>query len=235
MNIAVDYVFHFDVPLRALPSLMRGALYTLQMSCIASFLGLLIGIFGAMGRMSGNRIAYGLSTAYVEVIRNTPVLVQLYFLYFGLPSLGLNLGSKATAILGLTISAGGYLTEIVRAGIQSIQKNQIEAAFSLGMTSMQVFFLVRLPQAVRKILLPVGNQFIATTLASAIAAMIAAEELTYMAMLLESRTFRSLEIYIVTIAIYFIICQVLRVALRLLGRVYLRKDPDFIRSLPPNL
>lgn len=231
----MSYTFHFDVPIRELPFLVEGALCTLQMSCLASLLGLFIGIIGAMGRMSKNRIAYGLSTAYVEVIRNTPILVQLYFLYFGLPSLGLNLDSRTTAIVGLAVSAGGYLTETVRAGIQSVQKNQIEAAVSLGMTDMQVFSLISLPQALRKMLLPLGNQFIATTLASATAAMIAAEELTYKAMLLESRTFRSLEIFTVTIVIYFVLCQLLYALLRLLGRLYLRQSTGFIKSLPPSL
>lgn len=231
----MGYTFYFDVPIKSLPFLLKGTITTLQISAVASSCGLLIAIGGATARMSKNKIVYSLATAYVEVIRNTPLLVQLYFLYFGLPSLGLNFDANATAMIGLSISAGGYLTEIVRAGIEAIHKTQIEAALSLGMSNVQVFLFVKLPQAIRKVLFPIGNQFIMTVLASAIAAMISAEELTHKAMILESRTFRSLEIFTVTIFIYFALSQALYALLRLIGRLYLKRRYEFVKTLPPSL
>lgn len=205
----MDYVFHFEVPLRNLSVLVQGALVTLRISGISILLGLGISIFGALGRLSKNKIIYTIATAYVEFIRNTPFLVQLFFVYFGLPSLGLQLGSDTAALIALSINCGAYCTEIVRAGIESIHKGQVEAGLSLGMSYLQVFRHIILFPALKSVFPPLGGTFIITMLGSSAIAIISAQELTYAGMIMESRTFRSFEIFTVITVIYFILSQIL--------------------------
>lgn len=215
----------FYVPLRNIGFLLKGALLTLELVSISCVLGVVIGVFGVLAQKSPWRPLRYLTNAYVEIIRNTPLLVQVYFAYFALPSLKINMTPSQAGLLILTINAGAYMTEIIRAGIESIHQSQVEAGYSLGMNYLQVFRHVILPPAMRAIALPLGNQFISMTLSSAVISQISADELTFRAMRLESITFRSFEIYFTIFVMYFIVAELLFLALDYLNKRLFRHAP----------
>jgi len=219
----MSYTFHWEVPLRNLPLFLWGVLGTLEISGIAVLCGLVIAIAAALARLSKHRLLRGVATAYVEAIRNTPLLVQLFYFYFGLPAIGINLKAFSVAIVALTINCGAYSTEILRAGIQSIHRGQSEAGLSLGMTSWQVFRYVILMPTLRVVWPPLASQFIATMLGSSIVSQISAEELTYAGAFLESRTFRTFEIFFVITIIYFLMSQCFSLLFYLTGRRVFRQ------------
>ena len=219
----MTYTFHWQVPLQNLSLFLWGALSTLQMSAVAVLLGLVIAVFCALGRLSKRRFLRLPAVAYVEVIRNTPFIVQLFYVYFGLVAVGINLDAYTVAILTLTINCGAYCTEIIRAGIQSIHRGQSEAGLSLGMTYLQVFRYVILMPTLRVVWPPLASQFIATMLGSSVVSQISAEELTYAGMLLESRTFRTFEIFFFIAIIYFVMAQAFSILFSLTGRRVFRR------------
>lgn len=219
----MTYTFHWEVPLQNLPLFLWGALATLEISGIAVLLGLLIAICGALARLSKHRLLRGAATVYVEVIRNTPFLVQLFYVYFGLVVVGINLEAFSVAILTLTINCGAYCTEIIRAGIQSIHRGQTEAGLSLGMTQWQVFRYVILMPTLRVVWPPLASQFIATMLGSSVVSQISAEELTYAGMFLESRTFRTFEIFFAIAILYFVMARLFSFLFSLTGQKVFRE------------
>ncbi|HPE70007.1 MAG TPA: ectoine/hydroxyectoine ABC transporter permease subunit EhuC [Thermotogota bacterium] len=188
---------------RSFPFLLQGALITLWLTLASGFFGTIIGTLAGMGRLSAMKALRYPSSVYVEFIRGTPLLVQIYIIYFGLPSLGLDLKPFTAAVVALTINAGAYTAEIVRAGIQSIDKGQMEAARSLGMTGWQSMFHVILPQAFRNVLPALGNEFIALAKESSLVSVIGIAELTRQGQYVISRTFKSFEIYGGVALIYF--------------------------------
>jgi polar amino acid transport system permease protein len=198
----VTYSFNFRDVFNNIDLLLVGMGYTLQLSLITMVLGLLIGVAMALVRTWGPTPLRWLAASYVEVIRNTPLLVQLFIIFFGLPSLGLRLSAEQAAVIGLSVNLGAYATEIVRAGIEAIHKSQVEAGLSLGMSRLQVFRYVVLFPALRVIYPALASQFILLMLATSIVSLIAAEDLFHMAAFLESRTFRSFEIYLVVTGLY---------------------------------
>ncbi|MDK2898804.1 MAG: arginine/lysine/histidine transport system permease protein [Thermotoga sp.] len=188
-----------------LPLLLKGALSTLQLTSLAVLIGLAIGIFVGMGRLSKYRIIRYPSSVYVEFLRGTPLMVQLFLVYFGLPELGLEFDRFTAAVVALGINSGAYVAEIVRAGIQSVPKGQYEAARSLGMSHAQAMIYVILPQAFRHILPALGNEFIALAKDSSLAMVIGTVELMRSAQYIVSRTFMSFPIYGGVALIYFAI------------------------------
>ncbi|MEO0739067.1 MAG: amino acid ABC transporter permease [Cyanobacteria bacterium J06649_12] len=198
----MGYRFQFQVIWENWDLLLAGVGLTLQLSALAIVLGLLVGIVGALCRTSGNRYVSLLAAAYVEAIRNTPFLVQLLFLFFGISSLGPRLGSTQAALLALTINFGAYATEIIRAGIQSIDHSQIEAGMSLGLNRRQVFRLVVLKPAIANIYSALTSQMVLLLLLSSVVSQISAKELTFMGNFLRSRTFRDFEVYFALALIY---------------------------------
>ena len=198
----MGYRFQFQVIWENWDLLLAGVGLTLQLSALAIVLGLLVGIVGALCRTSGNRYVSLLAAAYVEAIRNTPFLVQLLFLFFGISSLGPRLGSTQAALLALTINFGAYATEIIRAGIQSIDHSQIEAGMSLGLNRRQVFRLVVLKPAIANIYSALTSQMVLLLLLSSVVSQISAKELTFMGNFLRSRTFRDFEVYFILALIY---------------------------------
>ena len=219
----MDYVFHFEIPLRSFSMLAHGAVLTVFISIVSVIAGTFIGIFGALGRVSRKKLFFIPSSVYVEAFRNTPFLLQLFFVYFVLTSVGLNLEPTTAGVLALSVNVGAYITEIIRAGIESINKNQIEAGYSLGMTYIQCFRWVILPPALKNIAPALSNQFIATVLASSIVSVVAAKELAYAASLLEARTYRSFEIYLIVIVMYFILVEGFSVLLQYINRKAFRR------------
>lgn len=201
----MTYRFQFQVIWDNWDLLLEGVFLTLQLSATAIVLGLLVGIIGALGRTSGNRFLGTLAAAYVEAIRNTPFLVQLLFIFFGISSLGPRLGNGQAALLALTINFGAYATEIIRAGIQSIDQSQIEAGMSLGLNRGQVFRLVVLKPALANIYPALTSQMVLLLLLSSVVSQISAEELTFVGNFLRSRTFRDFEVYSALAIIYVVL------------------------------
>lgn len=222
--------FLFQLPLANLPYLLGGALLTLQLAVVATIGGLLIAIVIAWIRYLRLPILTQLAGAYVELMRNTPVLVQLFFGYFALPSAGINLDPTSTAILVFTLNNSAYMAEIIRGGLASVGRGVVDAGLSLAMSRTQTFRYVILPPAIRNVAPALANQFIALTLATSLASQIAAEELTYRATLLEARIFHSFEIYAIILVMYFILAQILMRILDLLLRKTLRRSPQ--RTIP---
>ena len=187
---------------------------TIELTIISVGIGVVIGIFGGIARVSRNPILLIPSTIYVEVIRGTPLLAQLFLVYFGLPSLGINLPPFTAAVIAMGINSGAYVTEIFRGGIQSIERGQMEAARSLGLSYLQAMRYIILPQAFKRILPPLGNEFIAMLKDSSLASTIAIAELMRVGREITSRTFRSFEVLAVVALLYLAITLPLSLLVR---------------------
>ena len=199
------------------PLLLRGAAFTLGLTAVATLLGVALGVGCARARTHGAAPVRALVAAYVELIRNTPFIVQLFFIFFGLPSLGLRLSSETASIIAMTLNLGAYAAEIVRAGIESTPRGQLEAARSLAMTERQVFLRVVLPPALGRVWPAMVSQIVIVMLGSAVCGQIAAQELSYYTNLIMSRNFRSFEADFVAAAVYLAMAVLLRQALVWIG------------------
>jgi polar amino acid transport system permease protein len=199
----VTYTFHFEDIWAAREELFWGTMLTLELSALSMVLSLIVAVFGALGRTGGPRWLRAIIAAYVEFIRNTPFLVQVFVIFFGLPAVGIRLEANVCAVIAMVLNGSAYTIEIVRAGIESIGHGQTEAARALGLHRLQSFRLIVLPQALRAVMPPLGSQFILLMLNSSIVSVISAEELTAATMDIQSRTFRSFEAYITAMVIYF--------------------------------
>jgi len=204
----------FPFLISILPLLGKGTLMTVELTIISVGIGIVIGIFGGIARVSKNPILLIPSTIYVEVIRGTPLLAQLFLVYFGLPSLGINLPPFTAAVIAMGVNSGAYVTEIFRGGIQSIERGQMEAARSLGLSYLQAMRYIILPQAFRRILPPLGNEFIAMLKDSSLASTIAMAELMRVGREITSRTFRSFEVLTVVALLYLAITLPLSLLVR---------------------
>lgn len=198
----MNYTPQFSIVWNNLGLFIQGILLTFQLALISIGFGLALGIIGALGRTSGNRFLNGIAVIYVEFIRNTPFLIQLFFFFFGLPSLGLRLSSWQAATIALAINFGAYSTEIIRAGIEGIHKGQIEAGLALGFRKLQIFRHIVLIPALGNIYPALVGQIVIAILFTSVVSQISAEELTFVGNYLQSRTFRSFEIYFAIALIY---------------------------------
>lgn len=190
--------------------LLRGAAFTAGLTAIAATLGLMLGIGCAWARAWGSGVLRSVVGVYVELIRNTPFIVQLFFIFFGLPSLGLRLSPEVASVIAMTVNLGAYAAEIVRAGIESTPRGQIEAARSLAMSERQVFLRVVLPPALSRVWPATVSQIVIVMLGSAVCGQIATQELSYYANLIQSRNFRAFEAYIVATGVYLALSIALR-------------------------
>jgi polar amino acid transport system permease protein len=199
-------VLHFDVAAlyKAIPALFWGATVTLRVTVLSIVIGLLIGIVAGLARVWPNTFLRTVASAYIELVRGTPLLVQIFLVYFGLPALGLNLDPFVAGIIAMGVNSGAYVGEIVRGGIESIAQGQMEAALSLGMTWWQAMYYVILPQAFVRILPPLGNEFIALLKDSSLVSTIAIAELTRTGQIIITRTFKSFEIWSGVALFYFV-------------------------------
>jgi len=209
------------------PLLLRGAALTLALTAVATVLGGALGIACARARTHGPTPARVLAAAYVELIRNTPFIVQLFFIFFGLPSLGVRLSSEAASVIAMTLNLGAYAAEIVRAGIEATPLGQLEAARSLALTERQVFLRVVLPPSLGRVWPALVSQVVIVMLGSAVCGQIAAQELSYSTNLIMSRNFRSFEANFVAAGLYLAMAVALRQALAWAGPRWL-----FGRSAP---
>jgi His/Glu/Gln/Arg/opine family amino acid ABC transporter permease subunit len=204
------YVFDFSSVLEYREVLIDGTLKTLTLTAIGTVFGLALGIFGAVSRAWKLAPFDRIFTVYVELIRNTPFLVQLFFIFFGLPSLGVQINEWQAAILAVVVNLGAYTTEIIRAGIEATPKGQIEAAQSLAMKRAQIFRHVVLPPALLKVWPAICSQVVIVMLGTSVCSQIAAEELTFAANFIQSRNFRAFETYFVVTAMYFVLAIAIR-------------------------
>ena len=198
----MNYKFDFAPVVDGLPDLLSGCAGTLGLALSGMVLALVIGIGGVMLRDSRIPALRWLVISFVEAIRNTPFLGQIYFIYFALPLAGVRLNPTVTAIIALGVNGGAYAIEIIRGGVQSINKGQIEAGFALGLSRTLVFRLIVLKPALRAIFPSLTSQFIMLTLTTSIASAISAYELTSVGQAIESNTFRSFEVYGVITVMY---------------------------------
>jgi len=201
----MNYKLDFTPVLDGLPSLLAACLGTFGLALGGMLLAIIIGIGGVMLRDSRIAPVRWFIKSFVEIIRNTPFLVQIYFIYFALPLVGLRLDPTPTAIVALGINGGAYAIEIIRGGVQSISRGQIEAGLALGLHKTQVFRLIVLKPALRAIFPSLTSQFVLLTLTTSIASAISAYELTSVAQQIETSSFRSFEVYGVVTLFYLII------------------------------
>lgn len=215
----MNYVFQFADVFAAWPLLLKGTISTLQLSILAMLMGLGVAILCAWGKTSGPKLLRFVINAYIELIRNTPFLVQLFFFFFALPALGLRWSAYTAALTAMVVNLGAYATEIIRAGIESIPKGQIEAGLALNLKRHEIFRFVILKPALKAIYPALTSQFILLMLSSSVVSAISADDLTSVAANLQSQTFRSFEIYIVVATIYLVLALSFSALFRLIYRL----------------
>lgn len=198
----MNYVFQFGPVFEAWPLLLEGAWVTIQLSVMSMVFGLIIAVICAAAKINGNGLLRFLVNCYIEIIRNTPFIIQLFVFFFVFPSIGVKWSAHTAALLAMTVNLGAYASEIVRAGIESIPKGQVEAGRALSLSGVEVFRFIILKPALRTIYPALTSQFIYLMLASSVVSVISADDLTSVAASLQSLTFRSFEIYIVVTFIY---------------------------------
>lgn len=213
------YVFQFGVVWTNLGLLLSGASRTVLFSLAALVAGLLLGIGLALLRVYGPLALRSLALAYIEFIRNTPLLVQLFIVFFGLPSAGVRLSPNEAAVLALVVNFSAYSAEIVRAGIEAIPRGQVEAALSLGMSRLEVVRHVVILPAIEGVYPALASQLTLLMLGSAVVSAIGADELTSAANYVQSQTFRSFEVYLATTVIYVAVALLFRVGLGQVARL----------------
>ena len=213
------YDLDFAAPLAYWPDLLAGAATTLGLSAATTVLGFGLGVACAIARTGRSAVAARIASAYVEAIRNTPLLVQIFIVYFGLASLGIKLSAFTAAILALVINVGAYTSEIIRAGIESVPRSQREAGECLALGRWQLLRHVVLPPAIERVWPALTSQYVLLMLASSITSQISTEELTAVANRVQSDTFRSIETYLVVAAAYLALSLLLRVLFWVVGSV----------------
>ncbi len=223
MSVQLDFI----AVLEQWPLLARGVAWTLILTASGAVLGGVLGIACAWVRVYASdrtlpgRLLRAAVLAYVEVIRNTPFIVQLFFIFFGLPATGVKLTPEIASVIAMVINLGAYATEIVRAGLEATPRGQTDAAKALGLSRLQMFRLIVLPPALAKVWPAVVSQIIIVMLGSAVCGQISTEELSYAANLIQSRNFRAFEAFIVATLLYLLLAVLLRHFLMWFGTRFL--------------
>ena len=211
-SLGVATVIHW------LPFLLRGALSTLEVVVMALALGIVCGLAGGMARLARSRAVRTAAGVYVSVVRGTPFVVQLFFIYYGIPQLGIPVPAMLAAVGTLGIYSGAYQTEIVRGAIQSVDRGQMEAALALGLSRGKALRLVVLPQALLRMLPPLGNEFVALTKNSALVSLVTVRELFLSAQMAISDTFQDFAFFLTIGVMYYAMTSVVGGATRLMER-----------------
>lgn len=196
---------NFELMVNAIPLLLMGAVVTVRITALSVFIGIIGGLFVGIARISSSRVLRFVSAVYVDFLRGTPLLVQIFLVYFALPVLtGQRINPFIAAIAACSINSSAYIAEIFRAGIQSVDAGQMEAGRSLGMTWGQTMRYIIVPQAFKRVIPPLGNEFIALLKDSSLVSVIGFEELTRRGQLIIARTYASLEIWVCVALIYLV-------------------------------
>ena len=219
--------FNFALVVNSFPLLLEGALVTIKITALSVGFGLLIWLVASIARMSKLWLVKMLASLYVDFIRGTPLLVQIFIIYFALPMItGVRVDPLVAAITACSINSGAYVAEIFRAGIESIDKGQMEAGRSLGMTWGQTMYYIIVPQAFKRVIPPLGNEFIAMLKDSSLVSVIGFEELTRRGQLIIARTYGSLEIWLSVAVIYLAMTFVISRFVAYLERRYKIDDKN---------
>ena len=203
------------------PLLAKGVAWTLGLTAVSAVLGVALGVACAWARTQGPTALRWVAGAYVEAVRNTPFIVQLFFVFFGLPTAGIRLSPEVASIIAMVVNLGAYAAEIVRSGIDATPRGQTEAALGLALTRAQTFVHVVLPPALKKVWPALVSQIIIVMLGSAVCGQISTQELSYAANLIQSRNFRAFEAFIVATLIYLALSVAVRGTLNWLGPRFL--------------
>jgi polar amino acid transport system permease protein len=198
-----------SIIIKHLPLFLKGVFLTVEISFFAILIGLPIGILAAVGRTSRFKILNLVGAVYVEVFRNTPLLIQIFIIFFGLPGIGIKLSPYVSGLIALVLYVGAYNTEVIRAGLEAVPRGQIEAAKSLGLTGVQTFLYVIIPQTLRISLPALGNNWVALVKNSSLVSVIGMVELTWVALDLNALTFRSFELFGAATIFYLILIFIL--------------------------
>jgi polar amino acid transport system permease protein len=209
----MEYDFDFSFISEYGPDLWDGTLLTLWMTAVSIIPGFILGTACAVGRLYGPPWLQRATTVYVEAIRNTPLVIQVFWLFFGLAVLSIRIDAFYAAVIALVINVGAYTAEIMRAGFESIPKGQVEAASCLALSRWQMLLYVQLPQAVERVYPALVSQFILMMLATSIMSQISAPELTGVAYQIQSFTYRGFEVYLIIAVVYFVLVALLRTVL----------------------
>ncbi|PSJ60891.1 amino acid ABC transporter permease [Pseudaminobacter soli (ex Li et al. 2025)] len=209
------YTFHWNQALKALPQMLDGALVTLQIALLSMAIGLAVAIALTLFRLSGSRILGALATAWIEVARNTPALFQIYMAHFGLGNFGIHLSPFTSLLVGIAFNNAGYLAENFRGALKAIPDTQARAGRSLGMTSLQAFRLIVMPQMLRVAFLPVTNQMVWAILMTSLGVTVGMNtDLAGITQELNARSFRTFEFFAIAAVIYYVIAKAVTLAAR---------------------
>lgn len=219
------YKFDFSWIILYGPMLAYGVFTTVWLTIVGSLGGFALGLASAWALTWEPRGLRPPIVVYVEVMRNTPFIIQLFFVFFGLPQFGVFLPASLAAIIASSLNIGAYSCEIMRAGIEATPHGQVEAGLSLGMSRLQVFLHVVLPPSLRRVWPALSSQFVVVMLGTAVVSQISVPDLTYAATFVQSRNFRSLETYLVILIVYLLLAIVLRQTMDWVGRQWLGKNP----------
>jgi len=213
-----NYTFHWHQALRALPQMLDGALVTLQIALLSMAIGLACAITLTLMRLSGNRLLGGLAQSWVEIARNTPALFQIYMAHFGLGSFGIHLSPYTALLAGIAFNNAGYLAENFRGALKAIPDTQTRAGRSLGMSSLQAFRLIVLPQMLRVAFLPMTNQMVWAILMTSLGVTVGMNtDLAGVTQELNARSFRTFEFFAIAAVIYYLIAKAVTLAARLIA------------------
>lgn len=213
-----SYTFHWNQALKALPQMLDGALVTLQVALLSMVIGLALALALTACRLSGNRILGGFATAWVEIARNTPALFQIYMAHFGLGNFGIHLSPYTALLVGIAFNNAGYLAENFRGALKAIPDTQTRAGRSLGMTSVQAFRYIVMPQMLRIAFLPVTNQMVWAILMTSLGVTVGMNtDLAGITQELNARSFRTFEFFAIAAVIYYLIAKAVTLGARLLA------------------
>lgn len=214
----MDYTFHWRPVIKALPDLFNAALLTLEAAVLSMVIGIIIGLALAMMRLYGNKPMYFFATVWVEVARNTPALLQLFFFGFGLGAFGWHLSPFMIVLCGLAFNNAGYLAENFRGGFQAIPKPQYNAARCLGMSASQTYIRIIIPQVFRLVYYPMTNQMVWAVLMSSLGMLVGFRELSGATQFLASNTFRLFEFFLVAAVFYYVLVKLILLVAHLISR-----------------
>ncbi len=220
----MDYQFHWNTVFQKMPELLQAAFVTLHVSVLSMILGIVIAIFLAIAKMNNTRPFSYVAVTWIEIARNTPALFQIYMAYFGLGAFGINLSPYMAVLSALVFINAGYLAETFRGGFKSIPDAQYNASKSLGMTSFQSYRYIILPQMFRRIYHPMTNQFVWSILMSSLGILVGMNELSGETQRLQSLSFRTLEFFMVTAVLYYIITKFVLISASMISKRLFRGE-----------
>ena len=218
------YQFQFDALAPFTGQLIDGMLHTLAYAASSIVIGMAIGVVGALVLIYGSKPLRGATRIYVEFFRNTPALVQLFLIYFGLPNLGVRLDAPVAGVISLALYCGAYMVEVFRSGLLSVPNGLAEAGAALGLRRRQVLVHVLFVPALRNVFPALASQMVLTLIGTSLISQIGVEDIFHAGSFIDSRTFRSFEVYLVICAMYFVVVQALRIVLGFVQRRLFPKE-----------